>query len=105
FLHPYYTPLCAFMIFLLILFEKEFQRMQKLKYIFTFCLLPLIIFWLLLKIGYQGAEDFAQHPYGAFGEAYRSRPEDVFFPNVMSQWNQWINLRWIAHASYEGEAF
>lgn len=105
YLHPYYTALCAAMIFFLIVMERSFSLRHKFKYVLALAVLPVIIYRLILLIGYQGLSDFAQHPYGAFGEAYRSRPEDVFFPNQASEWNRVLNLRWIAHAGYEGEAF
>ncbi|MEP7169259.1 MAG: hypothetical protein ABI855_07795 [Bacteroidota bacterium] len=105
FLHPYYIAIEAVLIFILILVESKWNFKNKLKYFLWMIIVPFIFFFVILNAGYRGSTDLAKLPYGAFGESFRSRPEDVFTPNIWSFWYDFLHLHWIEHGSWEGEAF
>ncbi|HKR06957.1 MAG TPA: hypothetical protein VJY62_20135 [Bacteroidia bacterium] len=105
FLHPYYIAIEAVLLFILILIERNWNSKNKWKYFLWMIIVPLISFFIVINAGFRGSTDLAKLPYGAFGEAYRSRPEDVFTPNNWSFWYDFLNLHWIHHGSWEGEAY
>jgi hypothetical protein len=104
-LHPYYIAIAAVLLFILILIERKWNFKNKLKYFLWMNIIPIVLFFIIINMGYRGSTDIARLPYGAFGEAYRARPEDVFTPNGSSFWYDFLHLRWIHHGSWEGEAY
>lgn len=105
FIHPYFLPLSLLLIIILITFNSKYQRKQKWLYGLLFITVPVLLFLLINRMCYTGSSDFDKVPYGSFGGAYRSRPEDVFFPNESSLWMNYLNLNWLGRAGWEGEAF
>jgi hypothetical protein len=101
FMNPYYTAISVLLALMLILFNNKLPN----KLIIANVLLPLILYSIFSKILFgSNKTDMDPLPYGAFGQAYRCRPEDVFFPTE-GVWNDLFNLQWIAHGSWEGTAF
>lgn len=104
FLHLYFVGILALLLLALILAENSTWT-AKIKNITFQVIIPVLLVQLLMKLKSSNVDDRVDIPYGAFGQDYRSRPEDVFFPNPESLWNNYVNFEWLAHGSWEGEAF